>query len=310
MKTVLIIEDDTVLRENTTELLELSNYNVISAFDGISGVKMAKEQLPDIIVCDIMMPGLDGYETLKILAQHEATKCIPFIFLSAKTEVRDVRKGMSMGADDYITKPFNEDELISAIESRIAKNAILRELTLGPQNADKETDSNELQTLNDLKNFIDDQGTRFTFEKDTVIYHEGEHSNYIYLINKGTVKCFQIDEQGKELVTALYNEDDLFGYTSFTDNQPHKETAKAIANVELVGISTVQFNKLLIDNHKIALELIQLLTDNLLGVKTQLLEMAYSSVNKKTAATILKFAEKINRKPDDAIKISRSDSRV
>lgn len=307
MKTILLIEDDIVLRENTAELLELSNYNVISATDGKAGIAMAKKQLPDIIVCDIMMPELDGYDTLKILSQNKTTKYIPFIFLSAKTEHKDVRKGMNMGADDYITKPFSEEELISAIESRLAKAAILKDSWLSLKNSKIEEDKGEIKTLNDLKNYFDDNGTHFSFEKDTIIYREGDHSNFIYLINKGTVKCFQIDEQGKELVTALYKEDDLFGYSSFTNNQPHKETATAIETVELVGVSAMQFNQILNDNHNLALELMQLLTDDLLVMKNQLLEMAYGSVNKKTAATIIKFAEKINRKPEDPIKISRSD---
>ncbi len=102
-------------------------------------------------------------------------------------------------------------------------------------------------------------------------------------------------------------EDDLFGYNSFTNNQPHKETATAMEDVELAGISAMQFNQILNDNPKIALQLIQLLSDDLSIMKNQLLEMAYGSVNRKTAATIIKFAEKINRKPEDPIKISRSD---
>ncbi len=307
MKTILIIEDDTVLRDNTAELLELSNYEVITASNGKAGIDLAKKHLPDIIVCDIMMPGLDGYDTLKILSQNKTTKYIPFIFLSAKAEHKDVRKGMNMGADDYITKPFSEEELVSAIESRLAKASILEDSRISPKNSTIEEDKDEIKTLNDLKNFFDDNGTRFSFEKDTIIYREGDHSNFIYLINTGTVKCHQIDEQGKELVTALHKEDDLFGYSSFTNNQPHKETATAIENVQMVGVSAMQFNQILDDNHKVALELMQLLSDDLLVMKNQLLEMAYGSVNKKTAATILKFAEKINRKPEDPIKISRSD---
>jgi DNA-binding response OmpR family regulator len=305
MKTVLIIEDDVVLRENTAELLVLSQYNVISAPNGKVGVDLAKQQLPDIIVCDIMMPELDGYGTLKALAEHNATKHIPFIFLSAKVAHKDVRKGMNMGADDYITKPFSEDEIISAIESRLAKAAILKELNLDP-NASIE-DDDKIKTLNDLKNFFDDNGTTFFYDKDTVIYHELDHSNYIYLINKGTVKCFRIDIKGKELTTALFKEDDLFGYDTFVNNLPHRETATAIEDVELQGLSSSQFSKILEENHKVALEFIQLLSDDLSLMKNQLLEMAYSSVNRKTAATILKFAEKINRKPGDSIKISRSD---
>jgi len=127
MNKVLLIEDDVVLRENTAELLELSNYNVVTAPNGKKGVETAKAELPNIIVCDIMMPELDGYGVLQALAKNESTKHIPFIFLSAKTERKDVRKGMDLGADDYITKPFEEEELISAIESRLAKAAILKD---------------------------------------------------------------------------------------------------------------------------------------------------------------------------------------
>jgi CRP-like cAMP-binding protein/CheY-like chemotaxis protein len=307
MKTVLLIEDDAVLRENTAELLELSNYKVLKASNGRTGVALAKKQNPDIIVCDIMMPDLDGYSALKILSKSKLTKYIPFIFLSAKTERSDVRKGMNLGADDYITKPFTEDDLISAIESRLAKTSILRESKKNQKIDLIEEDANEIKTLNDLKNFFDDYGEEFTIKKDDVIYHEGDHSNYIYLINQGTVKCHRIDEQGKELVTALYKEDDLFGYTSFTQNIPHKETATAIVNTKLVGISIIDFNDILDNNHKVVLELIELLTDDLSSIKEQLLQMAYGTVNKKTAATILKFAKKINRKPDDPIKISRND---
>lgn len=307
MKTVLIIEDDTVLRENTAELLELSNYEVITAPNGKVGVYIAKKKLPDIIVCDIMMPELDGYETLKILSKSETTKYIPFIFLSAKIEHSDVRKGMDMGADDYITKPFEEDELISAVESRLAKAAILKDLKLSSNTSKNNVNQDEIKTLNDLKNFFDDQGTSFSFEKDAVIYREADHSNYIYLVHRGTVKCHQIDEQGKELVTALYKEDDLFGYNNFIDNQPRRETATAIEGTQLQGVSATDFNRILNNNHKVALEFIQLLSDDLLEMKHQLLDMAYGTVNRKTAATILKFAETINRKPEDPIKISRSD---
>ena len=306
MKTILLIEDDTVLRENTVELLELSNYNVISASNGKTGVDKAKQMLPDIIVCDIMMPELDGYGVLQALSKNSDTKYIPFIFLSAKIERKDIRKGMNLGADDYITKPFSEDDLTSAIESRLAKAAILKDERDRIQN---NTEGNvfEIKNLNDFKNYINDNGEIFKYNKDDIIYKEGDHSNYIYLIVKGVVKCYKLDELGKELTTSLYKEDDLFGYLSFTENIPYQETATAIKDLEMVGVLKNDLKKILDTNHKIALELIQLLTNNLTGLKDQLLQMAYSSVNKKTATTILKFAEKLNRKPDDPIKISRSD---
>ena len=310
MKKILLIEDDAVLRENTAELLELSNYIVSTAPNGKIGVQLAFEKIPDIVVCDIMMPELDGYGVLEALSRNNSTKYIPFIFLSAKTERKDVRKGMDLGADDYITKPYTEDELISAIESRLAKASILndeRNSTANDQLKEEEEDENEIRTLNDLKNFFDDNGTIFEYSKDAVIFKEGDNSNFIYLICKGFVKCHKFDEQGKELTTALYKEDDFFGYTSFTHNIPYQETATALKDTELVGIQKSDLVKILNENHKVTLALIELLTDNISGIKDQLLEMAYSSVHKKTASTILKFVEKMNQKPEEAIKISRND---
>ena len=174
-------------------------------------------------------------------------------------------------------------------------------------NNTSDTNEDELRTLNDLKNFFDDNGKIFNYSKNDIIYKEGHNSNYIYLVTKGIVRCYKFDEKGKELTTALYKEDDLFGYTSFTDNIPYRETAIALKDVEMVGVSKAQLKEVLDKNHKLTLEVIQLLTDDITGVKDQLLQMAYSSVQRKTALTILRFAEKINSKPEDPIKISRND---
>jgi len=309
MKKILLIEDDIVLRENTAELLEFSGYQVETASNGRAGVEVAKKYKPSIIVCDIMMPELDGYGVLELLSKYELTKYIPFIFLSAKTERQDIRKGMDLGADDYITKPFNEEELISAIESRIAKAAILHDQRehFTDDFIIKDEGIDEIKTLNDLKNFFDDNGKVFHYPKGEIIYEEGNNSNFIYLIRKGVVKNFKFDHDGKELTTNLYKEDDLFGYTSFTQNIPYQESATAIQDTELVGVSKQELKEVLDNNHKITLELIQLLTDNLSGAREQLLDMAYSSVNRKTAHTILKFAEKLHNKSGDPIRISRND---
>ena len=306
MKKILFIEDDTILRESTAELLEISNYKVIKASNGKIGIEKAKTSIPDVIICDIMMPEVDGYTALDILSKDPKTKYIPFIFLSAKSDRKDVRKGMELGADDYITKPFSEDDLISAIESRLAKSAILKELRDNNEITD-DANEDEIRNINDLKNFFNDNGEFFYYNENDIIYTEGNNSNYIYLINKGVVKCYKFDEQGKELITDLYKEDDFFGLTAFMQNVPCQETATAIKDVELVGISKKQLKNILENNHKVSLEIIQLLSENLSDVNNQLLRMAYSSVNKKTANTIVKFAEKLNRKPDDPIKISRSD---
>ena len=112
---ILIIEDNSDIRENAVELLTLSGYEVIEAGDGREGAKLALQELPDLILCDIMMPVIDGYGVLHILSKHRETYNIPFIFLTAKAEKSDMRKGMTLGADDYITKPFDETDLLTAI---------------------------------------------------------------------------------------------------------------------------------------------------------------------------------------------------
>lgn len=308
MKTILLIEDDTALRENTAELLELSDYKVITSPNGKIGIAKAKEEKPDIIVCDIMMPEVDGYGVLEALSYDATTNQIPFIFLSAKTEHKEIRKGMDMGADDYLTKPFEEEELISAIESRLAKAKIIANI-LQEQSSKTIEDQNDdgLRNLYELKNFFDDHGELSEYKKGETIYKEDEHSNKVYLILKGVVKSHKMDESGKELITALYKADDFLGFTSFIDNIPYQESATAVEDCEVAGISKNSLKEILEKSKNISLELMELLTDNLTEIKEQLLQMAYSSVRRKTAQTILQFAEILNKKPEESIKISRND---
>src|SRR5689334_18682666 len=125
-KTVLIIDDHDDIRDNTAEILELAGYKTFTAENGKKGVDVAVREKPAVIVCDIMMPELDGYGVLHLLRKNPDTQNIPFIFLTAKTERSDFRKGMEMGADDYITKPFDDIELLNAIEIRLKKASIIR----------------------------------------------------------------------------------------------------------------------------------------------------------------------------------------
>jgi len=115
---VLIIEDNTDIRENIVEILELEGYQIYAADNGKSGIEMALFHKPDIILCDIMMPETDGYKVLDSLRQFPETKAIPFIFLSAKAERGDFNKGMELGAADYLTKPFDDVALLAAIENK------------------------------------------------------------------------------------------------------------------------------------------------------------------------------------------------
>src|SRR6187200_2411089 len=128
MKKILLIEDNLEVRENTEEILSLANYEVLTAPNGKVGVELAQKENPDLIICDIMMPELDGYGVLHILNKKAETAGIPFIFLTAKTEKTDIRKGMNLGADDYLTKPFDDTDLLNAIEARLHKSSMQHKL--------------------------------------------------------------------------------------------------------------------------------------------------------------------------------------
>ena len=305
MRKILLVEDDTSLRENIEELLDLSGFLVLPAANGKTAVQLAKKKLPDLILCDIMMPEMDGYEVLEHLSEHEATRHIPFIFVSAKTEHKDVRKGMDLGADDYLTKPFEEEELLNAIQVRLKKAELLN--GAWAEWHKKNRKSNEIRTLNQLKNFFDDHGELVTFKKEENIYSLGEHSNAVYLILKGLVKSYTLDEQGKELITSLYGEDDFLGFNSLLDNLPYEEFAVALEDVELAGISKAELRGILEENQKVSLELLEVLADSITDIKKQLLQMAYSSVRKRTANTLLQFSKTLNHKKGEPLKIARSD---
>lgn len=117
-----MIEDEPLVRANILEILEFEGFGVVSAENGLLGALWAQKHLPDLIICDVMMPEINGYEVLDALRQNSMTATIPFIFLTAMADKADVRRGMDMGADDYLTKPFTADELLAVIATRFAKH--------------------------------------------------------------------------------------------------------------------------------------------------------------------------------------------
>ncbi|MGB3207351.1 MAG: response regulator [Crinalium sp.] len=126
-KTILVIEDEEFILINMIELLEAENFNAIGADNGLTGLELAQKHHPDLIICDIMMPKLNGYDVLAELRREFKTSTIPLIFLTAKADRQEIRKGMELGADDYLTKPFTREELLAAISSRLLKQATINQ---------------------------------------------------------------------------------------------------------------------------------------------------------------------------------------
>src|SRR2546428_6488127 len=126
MKKILVIDDDSAMMALTTRALRARGFQTLAAHNGVMGLEMAKQHLPDLIICDIQMPQLNGYETLAALRQDSTTATIPFIFLTGMADRKEVRQGMGLGADDYLTKPFTVQELIGAVNTRLEKQGALQ----------------------------------------------------------------------------------------------------------------------------------------------------------------------------------------
>lgn len=127
MTKILVIEDEELVRANIAELLDAEEYEVVTAENGFLGVLWAQEHLPDLIICDVMMPELNGYEALSVLSENRDTAMIPFIFLTAMADKTEIRQGMTSGADDYLTKPFSRSELLAAVSTRLSKRQVIQE---------------------------------------------------------------------------------------------------------------------------------------------------------------------------------------
>lgn len=305
MQRVLLIEDNIEIRENTAEILELANYKVDTAANGKLGIEMALEHLPDLIICDIMMPVLDGYGVLHLLQKNEILKNIPFIFLTAKAERGDFRKGMEMGADDYITKPFSDIELLTAIESRLKKAALLQK---DFENAAAQQLSINGGDIKAMQHLVENSSVNI-YKKKRLIYDEGNHPVKLFYIQKGKVKTFKTNDEGKELTVGLFGNGDFVGYTAILEGTVYKETAEAMEDTTLTIIDKEAFEKLLRFNKEVAQQFIRLLAQSVTDREEQLVGIAYNSLRKRVAGALVLLQKKYTKDEEGkfSMYISRED---
>ncbi len=306
-KKILLIEDNTELRENTTEMLELARYKVRAASNGKEGMEMVSAEMPDLIICDIMMPHLDGYGVLHMLGKNPETSNIPFIFLTAKTERNDFRKGMEMGADDYITKPFDDMELLNAIDSRLKKADNLKkkfERSLeGLQDF-----MNETGGLDTLKKLSEDRDIHHYRKKES-IYSSGGYPKGIYFVIKGKVKTFKTNEFGKEFINGLYKEGEFFGHLSLLEESKYTEEAMTLEDSEICMIPKDNFFSLIYKSADVSKKFIKMLSNDLIDKEDQLLKLAYNSVRKRVAEALVTLYNRYKKdgEANFSISISRED---
>jgi DNA-binding response OmpR family regulator len=297
MKKALIIEDSDDIREGIAEILDLAGYQTFTAKNGRIGVDLAINHIPDIILCDIMMPELDGYGVLYLLQKNPNTATIPFIFMTAKAERADMRKGMEMGADDYLTKPFDDVELFNAIESRLRKKN--KPVGFKSSATDKETLFEELKS----------KGKTRVFANKQIIYVEKDEPSYLYFIKKGQIKTYKRAKDGRELSSTLYNDGDFLGYESLCSGTNYSDNAATLAESELILIAKADFMDYLLNHQEIATAFIGMLSGSVQDKEEQMLKLAYFSVRKRVAEALVQVAQKFGDGKTDActLKISRDD---
>lgn len=302
---ILIIEDNEDIRESTAEILELANYEVMQAQNGKTGVDLAIKHLPDLILCDIMMPELDGYGVLYLLNKNPKTAAIPFIFLTAKAERIDMRKGMEMGADDYLTKPFDDVELLNAIESRLSKKE--KQEIFYSQSLDQLSKLlNANSGMSELHKMISERKVRH-IKKKQVIYYEGDPVPGIYLVLTGKVKTFKLSEDGRELLTGLYAHEEYFGIPALLSQEAYAETAEAMEDATVCLLPKEMVEELLNKYPDVARSFIQILSNNLRSKEEQLLQLAYHSVRKRMAEVLIRLCKQEQDDQVPNLKISRDN---
>jgi CRP-like cAMP-binding protein/CheY-like chemotaxis protein len=307
MSKILLIEDNNDVRENTAEILELANYTVVTAENGKVGVEKAMQEKPDLIICDIMMPVLDGYGVLHMINKHEDLKNIPFIFLTAKAERGDFRKGMEMGADDYITKPFTDIELLNSIESRLRKVDLIRK-NYSTDIKGMHEFMHDLGKGDALKDLAEGRNINH-YRKKQIIYTEGNHPGRMFYVVSGKVKTFKSNDDGKELTVGLYSEGEFFGYIALLENGVYRESAEAMEDAEIALIPRDDFEQLINNNSDVSRKFIKMLAHNVVEREEQLLNLAYNSLRKRVADALITLQRKYQKGNEEhfSIHISRED---
>ena len=253
-----------------------------------------------------MMPELDGYGVLHLLRKNPETEHIPFIFLTAKTERSDFRKGMEMGADDYITKPFEDIELLNAVEIRLKKSAI-------SNNRYDASSTGFNKFLKDVKDvgLIQQMSERYdveSYERKQILYHEGKKPRFLFYLIKGKVKCYKSNEDGKEYIMSLHSAGDFIGYTALLEDTYYQDSAIILEDAEIMPVPKDDFLQMIYSDVNIATKFIHIITHNIKEKEDRLLNIAYSSLRKRVSTALVEIVTKFNLKEQlMPVEISREE---
>ena len=298
---ILIIEDNTDVRENLSEILSLSGYETITAANGKEGVHAALNKSPDLILCDIMMPELDGYGVLRILSKNPTSATVPFIFLTAKTEMGDMRRGMTLGADDYITKPFDDVELLDTIEMRLHKKKT------APQS---ETSIFNFLSGEQIMAMMPEsfyEGESRIIHKKDLLYSEGQTCRNVFLVKTGRAIGTKVDDYSKEVITRIYQNPGIIGLSSALTGQRYQETVKAFEDLEVIPVKKDDFIQFVLQDKSVTYYFLNSIAKDQIKADEKLLLQAYSPVRVKLAAVLIDLYRCYESNGKAVIPIPRED---
>jgi CRP-like cAMP-binding protein/CheY-like chemotaxis protein len=300
MKTILVIESNVNAMNAYTEILRVVGYKTITALDGDIGINMAIANAPDLILCNVSLGNIDGFGVLAVLSKNILTSNIPFIFISTAFKLDILRRGMDMGADDFITRPFQDDQLLRAVNSRINK---LKTFNHNPENSIAVGNEN-FDDIPHIKEIISQSNYRRLKKKQT-LYFEGDYCQGVYFLDVGNIKTFKLNSDGRELITNLYQPKSFIGIGYLLLNSPLAETAEALENCSLYFTPKKVILELLELYPSLNQYFIKILSINLKEKEDQLVEIAYESVSKRLSKVLIRLNRTAS--PIDYIAITRDD---
>lgn len=307
MKTILLIDDDVEMLQLTSDLLELEGYAVITAESGKRALELTEKSAPDLVLCDVTMPGMDGFGVLHELGLSPRLAEIPFIFLSARAERADVRKGMNLGADDYLTKPFQAKELFDAVESRLKRSELFkRNFSQEPNGLEQFLDL--ARGLEVLKHLSKDRKPRM-YKENEILFRQGDELHAVTYIVQGKVRTFNVNKDEKELTTGLHGPGDFIGFFGLLESGCTVESAEALETTKVVSIPKDELLALLHKDHDVSVCFIKLLSRDVEDLKARMLQLAYASIRQRVAQSLLLIHARYAQENDPSIgvRITRED---
>jgi len=299
MKRILIIEDDLEVQTDLKEILELMDYQVVTADNGKSGVQLALNSSFDLILCDVVMPMIDGFGVLNILRKKPSTKNIPFVLLTEKSNNLDFRRGMNLGADDYLAKPFRRNDLLRVVEVRLEKSS--------NKKSTEEYSSFEFRNpelgYEELNQLFGELPAK-EYRAKEVIFPEGKLLQNIYWVKKGRVKIAKLNDFEKEYIFSFIDPEKTFGYSAMFRNKPTGFSATAVVDSVVVAMDREVFLNHMKTKPDINFYFLKKLSENLHIKEAQIIHLAYNPIRKRVSDALFELSAQFS---EGIISMSRDD---